>query len=86
MVGSDGSDGSGGSGGYTLLYANFLAYLRSGTFPSVSIENHRLRSCTVSLRQSDSQCRKVVRFGALGFQVLTLERHVNQRTQNRLVT
>jgi hypothetical protein len=40
----------------------------------------------VSLRRSDSQCRKVVRLGALGFQVLTLERHVNQRTQNRLVT
>jgi hypothetical protein len=36
----------------------------------------------VSLRRSDSQCRKIVRFDALGFQVLTLERHVNQRTQN----
>jgi hypothetical protein len=48
MVGSDdsdGSDGSGGSGGYTLLYAKFLAYLRSGTFPSVPIASHQLRSC-----------------------------------------
>jgi hypothetical protein len=48
VIGSDDSDGSGGSDGHTLLYAKFLAYLRSGAFPSVPIASHQLRSCIAS--------------------------------------
>jgi len=36
----------------------------------------------VLVRRTDGHRRQVVRFGALGFQALTLEHYVNQRTQN----